>query len=359
MNLFANQLARKSLVAITILLVIALFLPAYAQAAPERVKLEDADTSGETVRQSSLSLATKDGGRLILNTVLSNSGGDKDISLTKFSKVGQIVWTKTYGGSGDEEARSIQQTADEGFIITGYTTSKGLGGRDLYILYINKIGDMKWEAAAGDSFDDEGVMVQQMAGGDFVAVGYSTRQRTVEGSEVKTRDADIMAVRYDRNGRKLWQKYYGGEGDDYACSIQTNKSGGLVIAGCTRSYSEGTWDIYVIKMIDSGLVTWERSIGGVANYISTGIQQAPDNGYLVMGYTYDISSGERTEVRIRMDSSGTLLWYQKLDDQSLYGDAKGAFLTMTSDTDLTSNRDNALPPPQLPQPKQSRNVNHK
>lgn len=354
MKMYRDQFARKGIVLIVTLLIMAMFIPAHVQAA-ERVVLPDEDSSGEKLGQTAMVLATKDEGQLIVTTVLSGSSGGKDISLTKIAKGGNVSWSKSYGGSGDEEARSIQQTADEGFIITGYTTSKGSGGRDLYMLRINKIGDKKWEAAAGDSFDDEGVMVQQTSNGEFVAVGYSARQRTVEGSEVKTQDADIMAVRYDRNGKKLWQKYYGGNDDDYACSIQINKSGGLVIAGCTRSFSDGTWDIYVIKTIDSGLVSWERSIGGTVNYISTGIQQTPDNGYLVLGYSYNTSSADRTEVRVGLDSSGTFLWQQNLNDQSLYGDAMGSSLTATDEnTNLTTTSDNALPPPQIPQAKQSR-----
>ena len=354
MKMYRNHLARKGLVLIIAFLIMAIFMPANVQAA-ERVVLPDEDSSGETISQATMILATKDGGQLIVSTVLSGSSGGKDISLTKIAKGGNISWNKSYGGSGDEEARSIQETSDEGFIITGYTTSEGSGGRDLYMLRINKIGDKKWAGAAGDSYDDEGVMVQQTSSGDFVAVGYSTRQRTAESSKVQTQDADIMAVRYDRNGKKLWQKYYGGNDDDYACSIQTNKNGGLVIAGCTRSFSDGTWDIYVIKTIDSGPVSWERSIGGTANYISTGIQQTPDNGYLVLGYSFDTSSTERTEVRVRLDSSGKFMWQQNLDDQSLYGDAMGSSLSPTDEnTDLTTTSDNALPPPEIPQAKQSR-----
>ena len=348
------QFTRIGLVYIIALLIMTMLLPINVLAATERIVLPDKESNGETISQTSTSLATKDGGQLFVSAVLSGSNGGKDISLTKIAKDGKVSWAKTYGGSGDEEARSIQETSDGGFVITGYTSSQGSGGRDLYILRISQLGDKKWEAAAGDSLDDEGLMVQQINGGDFVAVGYSLRQRTISGSQDPTRDADIMAVRYDRNGKKLWQKYYGGTQDDYACSIQVNKNGGLVIVGSTRSFSKGTWDIYVVKLIDSGLVTWERSIGGTINYISTGIQQTPDNGYLVLGYSYDSSSAERTEVRTKLDSSGTFLWQQKLDDQSLYGDAMRNSLTTAENAGLTTSHDNALPPPQIPQAKQSR-----
>ncbi len=359
MSIHRRHFTRKGFVLITILLIMALFWPVNALAAPERIILPDEDSSGETMGETGLVLATKDGGQLRVNAVLAGSGGGTDISLTKMSKDGRISWSKSYGGSGDEQARSIQETSDNGFIITGYTSSQGTGGRDLYMLRLSPLGEKKWETAAGDSLDDEGIMVQQTSNGDFVAVGYSQRQRTVSGSQTQTQDADIMAVRYDRNGKKLWQRYYGGEKDDYACSIQTNKNGGMVIAGSTRSFSQGTWDIYIIKTIESGLVTWEKCIGGTNNYISTGVQQAPDNGYLVMGYTYDSSSAKRMEVRARLDSGGAFLWQQELDDQSLYGDAMRSSLMEADDADLSVNKGNALPPPEIPQAKQSRSGSNK
>ncbi|NLV21008.1 MAG: hypothetical protein GXY49_03350 [Syntrophomonadaceae bacterium] len=359
MKNYKYRQAGKRLVLVLALLIVALFLPFNMQAADQRIVLSDEDRSGETIGSSGINLSTEDEGRLIVSAVLSGGSGGQDISLTKIGKDGKVSWTKTYGESGDEVARSIMQTSDGGFIITGYTTSKGSGGRDLYMLRLNKWGDKQWDAAVGGTNDDEGLMVQQLNGGDFVAVGYSLRQHTVSGSQAPTQDADIMAVRYDRNGKKIWERYYGGNQDDYACSIQANKNGGLVIAGCTRSFSKGTWDIYVIKMIDSGLVSWEKSIGGTANYISTGIQQTPDNGYLVMGYTYDESSAQRQDVRIRLDSSGKLLWQQTLDDLSLYGDAMHSTLTtVDADANLTTKSDNALPPPQIPQAKQSRKGSH-
>lgn len=345
----------RGLVLVGALLLIAVMLPLNMQAADQRIILNDGDRSGETIGPTGMTLATDDGGRLIISTVLSGGSQGQAISLTKIAKDGKTSWVKTYGEGGQEVARSILQTSDGGFVLTGYTTSKGSGGQDLYMLRLNKWGDKQWDAAVGDSHDDEGIMVQQINGGDFVAVGYSIRQHPASDKKPATQDADIMAVRYDRNGKLIWQRYYGGSEDDYACSIQANKNGGLVIAGSTRSFNkDNSWDIYVIKMIDSGLVTWEKSIGGTANYICTGIQQAPDNGYLVMGYTYDESSIKRRDVRIRLDSSGQLLWQQTLDAASLYGDAMQAGLAEAeSNEDLTMQSVGTNPPPQLPQTKQS------
>jgi hypothetical protein len=336
------------------LLFIVLLLPSSLEAASQRIVLPEADSSAENSNQAIVSLSTLDGGQLTVSTVLSGGSGGKDIALTKTDKDGKVSWTKTYGGSGDEEARSIQQTTDGGFILTGYTSSQGAGGRDLYMLRLNKWGDQQWDAAVGGSADDEGIMVQQTGTG-FVAVGYTTVLRTATGTATETKDADILAVCYDKNGKKLWQKNYGGSEDDYACSIQTLKNGGFVIAGCSRSFSNGTWDIYVIKISDSGMVNWEKSIGGNANYISSGIQQTPDNGYLVMAYTFNKSSAQRSEARIRLDSSGAFLWQQILSDQSLYGDAMQSALTPAQETlDSGTSNDNALPPPEIPQAKQSR-----
>lgn len=349
----------QGVILILSLLFIILLLPSTTLAVSERIGLPEAGGSDGNSYQATISLNTFDYGQVTVATVLSGEGGNKDISLTKIDKDGKVTWTKTYGGSGDEELHWIQQTSDSGFIICGYTSSQGAGGRDLYLLRLNKYGDKQWDAAVGGSYDDEGMMVRQTINGEFIAVGYTTVLRAGTDTAAENKDADILVVRYDKNGKKLWQKNYGGSKDDYACTIQPLKSGGFVIAGCSRSFSGGTWDIYVIKADDSGQVNWEKSIGGTANYICSGIQQTPYDSYLVMGYTFYNNSTNRNEARIGLDSNGEVLWSEILDDQFLYGDAMQSALTPSQESVSSPSKDNALPPPEKPQAKQSRKGTNK
>ena len=82
------------------------------------------------------------------------------------------LWTRTYGGSGDEWAYSVQQTADGGYIVAGYTYSFGAGGGDFYLVKTNSQGDTLWTRTYGGSDDDGAYSVQQTADGGYIVAGY-------------------------------------------------------------------------------------------------------------------------------------------------------------------------------------------
>ena len=77
---------------------------------------------------------TLDGGYVITGSTNSFGGGNNDVYLIKTDASGDTLWTKTYGGSMAEVGRSVQQTADSGYIITGTTASFGTGQKDMYVI---------------------------------------------------------------------------------------------------------------------------------------------------------------------------------------------------------------------------------
>ncbi len=81
------------------------------------------------------------------------------------------LWTRTYGGSSEDWDLSVQQTADGGYVLTGRTKSFGAGNYDVYLVKTNPLGDTLWTRTYGGNSDDEAWSVQQTTDGGFIVVG--------------------------------------------------------------------------------------------------------------------------------------------------------------------------------------------
>ncbi|MEA1962044.1 MAG: hypothetical protein U9N81_12390 [Bacillota bacterium] len=340
-----NVIILVSVFIITLALSFGIMCETPVLAAAERITLQDQEDSDNPVPEADFREITSDGGQIILSYTLSFEGGNKDIHVVKKDKDNVIEWEKTFGGSGDDEARHIQQTDDDGYILTGYTGSQGAGGRDLYVLKLNKWGDKSWDACFGGVADDEGSFIQETATGRYVAVGYTKSKG--DG------DADAYAVGLDRKGKRIFERTYGGEQADYACSVQALNTGGFILTGTSKSFGGGSWDMYVVKCSGSGYASWERAIGGSESYVGAFAQVSPSSEFLVVGYTHTPDAQQKMCL-VKLNSSGHLLWENIVSEQTLYGEAMALTLSGANQDEGEAENDNALPPPEVPQQKYSR-----
>jgi hypothetical protein len=91
-------------------------------------------TLGGTSTDYSLSVVqTSDGGLVVTGITYSFGPGDEDLLLSKFDASGNHLWSRTLGGTSDEYGRSVVQTSDGGFVVTGSTFSFGAGDEDLLL----------------------------------------------------------------------------------------------------------------------------------------------------------------------------------------------------------------------------------
>ena len=87
--------------------------------------------------------------------ITSTNHGDYDLWITKFSSTGNIVWSKLYGGNGNDRAFSIIKNSDGNYIISGITESSAngdvkdinKGSTDLWLLTIDDNGNIVTESA--------------------------------------------------------------------------------------------------------------------------------------------------------------------------------------------------------------------
>jgi hypothetical protein len=221
-----------------------------------------------------------------------------DFWVLKLDASGNVQWQKTYGGVDDDRARSIQQTSDGGYVAAGWTKSFGAGNSDYWVLKLDASGNVQWQKTYGGADWDYTSSIQQTADGGFVVEGYSV--------SFGAGNWDFWVLNLDASGNVQWQKTYGGAGDDRTSSIQQTTDGGYVVAGNTVSFGAGSNDFWVLKLDASGNVTWQKTYGSNDRDRAYSIQQTADGGFVVAGRTTSFGAGGEDSWVLKLDANGEI-----------------------------------------------------
>jgi len=242
---------------------------------------------------------TSDGGYIAAGYTWSFGAGRYDILLIKTDANGNLQWTKTYGGTNDEYAYSVQQTSDGGYIVAGYTNSFGSGWEDILIIRTDASGNIQWAKVYGGVNPDYAYSVQQTSDGGYIVVGYS---------DSYTYTYDIILIKLNSSGNVQWARTFGGASWDYAYSVQQTSDGGYIVTGFTGSFSSGDADIILIKTNSLGNLQWAKTYRGTNYDYAYSVQQTSDGGYIVAGHTLSFGAGNWDVFLIKTDASGNLQW---------------------------------------------------
>jgi len=243
---------------------------------------------------------TADGGFVVAGYTESFGAGERDAWMIRTDTRGDTLWTRTYGGSSFDEGYSVQETSDSGFVVVGYTGSFGAGVSDVWLIRTDAEGDTLWTRTFGGINSDRGSSVQQINDGGYILTG-TTASFGAGG-------ADVWLLRTDANGDTLWTRTYGGSGDDQGYSVQQTSDGCYIICSHTYSFGAGSYDVWLIKTDANGDTLWTRTYGGSGNDYGRSVQQTSDGGFVVAGYTYSFGVGWADVWLIRTDAEGDTLW---------------------------------------------------
>ncbi|HJM83672.1 MAG TPA: hypothetical protein QGI69_00185 [Candidatus Marinimicrobia bacterium] len=176
---------------------------------------------------------TKDGGFIITGCIDCESYSD--LIIMKINELGDTLWTKTYGGYQDDMGAHGIQTSDAGYIVTGQTSSYGNGVNDLWLIKTDASGDTLWTRLYGGSSLDEGSFVQQTSDNGYILTG-------INFSQVLPDYGDVWLVKTDSAGIKLWEKTFGGLGLDWGRTVQQTSDGGYALTGWRENVLNGEPD---------------------------------------------------------------------------------------------------------------------
>lgn len=171
------------------------------------------------------------------------SAGHWDGWALKLRPEGEPLWERTAGGTGRDHFMEGHQLRDESYIATGITQSFGAGADDLWVVHLDRFGDMIWQFAYGGKGDEGGYSVQGTADGGFLVGGYTNSFSA---------DRDGWLMKLDAGGKIEWQRAYGGPGLDLIRALAPTYDGNFVALGSTTSFGAGGVDIWVLKLDAKG-----------------------------------------------------------------------------------------------------------
>ncbi|GIV34150.1 MAG: hypothetical protein KatS3mg031_1685 [Chitinophagales bacterium] len=281
---------------------------------------------------------TKDNGYIVAGYTTSTNGditgnhGSQDFWIVKLDAAGNLLWSKTLGGTGADAAYAITQTSDDGYIVAGYTASSNgdvtgyHGGRDFWVVKLDNTGNIIWQRALGGSNLDDARDVLQTLDGNYVVAGYTLSS---DGDvSVNKGVFDYWVVKLDTSGNIIWLRTFGGSSSDKATAVEQTSDGGYLVAGSTASFNgdvsgnHGLLDFWVIKLDSAGLLQWQKTFGGSANDEALAVVAHIDNTITVAGYSASsngnvaANNGGDDFWIIRLTSAGNMVWSKNLGGSS-------------------------------------------
>jgi hypothetical protein len=244
---------------------------------------------------------TSDGGYIIAGYTFSNEGdvlgnhGLIDWWVVKLNNSGTLEWQKCLGGSSSEMAYSIQQTTDSGYILTGSTNSNDVdvsgnhGNSDIWVVKLSNTGNIEWQKCLGGSNSEEARSIQQTNDGGYIITGDT---RSNDGDVTGNHGfSDMWVVKLNISGNIEWQRCLGGTFGDSGNSILQTADGGYMVAGIASSNDGdisgyyGYMDSWIVKLNYLGIIEWQKCYGGTSTEQTKLIKQTSDGGYIVTAVT--------------------------------------------------------------------------
>ena len=289
-----------------------------------------------------------DGGFAMAGYTYSFGAGDCDFWLVRTDAEGDSLWSHTFGGRRSDYCRSLIQTSDGGFALAGSTNSFGAGYRDFWLVKTNTDGDSIWSRTYGGGGDDLCFSLIQTEDGGFALAGsnYLLVRTNAEGnllwqstyseggsntcrSVIETADGgfalagdtytrppgnvfDFRLVRTNNRGDLLWSSTIGGWNVDNCHSLIQTADGGFTLAGYTDSFLEDRndpADFWLVRTNARGDSLWSRTFSGMSNSNpgqGCSLIQVVNGGFAVAGSNFWL---------FRTNAEGDSLWSRTYADR--------------------------------------------
>jgi hypothetical protein len=237
---------------------------------------------------------TSDGSYIIAGETESYGAGNCDIWLIKTDSSGDKEWDRTYGAWNYDRSYSVQQTSDGGYVVGGSIDYSN--GMVACLIKIDANGNDLWLRTFNGSSYALGKSVRQTDDSGYILAGL--------------KDQGVWLIKTDSSGNEVWDKTFaesGGEGE--LNSVQQTKDGGYIIAGRSPgAFEPESYDVWLIKTDSSGKTLWNKTFGGPGQDWANSVQQTSDGGYIVAGNTWSYGGSNMDAWLIKTDAEGNKIW---------------------------------------------------
>ncbi len=297
---------------------------------------------------------------------------EDDSTTTNTNLQKTVISLQTFGGSLNDSAKSIINTADGGFAILGHTqssdgdiTEKTNTSFDYWLLKFDSNNTLEWQKTYGGSANDRGLDIIQTTDGGYALIGFSESADLDVSTNAGA--SDFWFLKLDASGILQWEKTFGFSGADIGNALLQTNDGGYIITGVLDVSASGGLgnsktlsakrhaggDYWAIKLDASGATEWRQFYGGSFTETPNDIIQTEDNGYLLVGGSdsadLDIKNnkGSYDLWLVKIAPDGTLVWETSIGgtqiDQAwgIVAAGDGNYMiagdTRSNDQDISSN----------------------
>ncbi len=242
-----------------------------------------------------------DGGFIMTGWGQSFGAGNDDVYLLKTDANGNLQWAKTFGGSGIDRGRAVIQTNDGGFAIAGHTNSNGFGLNDMLVIKTDMNGDTLWTKSYGFPGNDNAWSIAQTLDNGYIITG---------NTSIGPGFLNAILLKLDQAGDTIWTRTYGaGSGLTSGLSVVEVPTGGYALSGWTSAFGAGNRDAFILRTDSEGNPVWAKAYGGTDDDDSYGLTIRNTSGnfwFGISGSTKSFGPGtpNRNIILIQTDSAG-------------------------------------------------------
>ncbi|HOY68121.1 MAG TPA: hypothetical protein PLP29_14655 [Candidatus Ozemobacteraceae bacterium] len=253
--------------------------------------------------------------------------GRRELLAVRFAADGSQLWRKTFGGREEDEACDLVVLTDDSSLLVGSTRSPQgdvtgfRGGRDLWAVRLDRSGNLLWQKTYGGGNDDSGFAVITTETGGYVLAGATTSNDGDVSGNLGGSDAWLLGI--DGTGNLLWQRCFGGAGEDMAFGVTRGIDDGFVAVGRldrlptaedVETQANGLGNVLAAKITATGTLVWQSDFGGWEEDVGYGITTAPDSTYIITGMSRSYNASDRDHLGgddawvLDIDTTGHMLW---------------------------------------------------